>query len=90
MTDEEREAVEIERYNAMEAEYGPSRDKSLAELKEEVRRYFHYRQVLTGRYRGCTASEAMLKFNNEIRDTTSDLYLAILFFAEFIKRRADT
>jgi hypothetical protein len=51
--------------------------------------YSHYRQVLTGRYRGCTASEAMVKFDNEIRDTTSDLYLAILFFAEFIKRRAD-
>jgi hypothetical protein len=29
---------EIERYKAMEAEYGPTRDKSLAEFKEEVRR----------------------------------------------------
>jgi hypothetical protein len=43
--------------------------------------YSHYRQVLTGRYRGCTASEAMVKFDTEIRDPTSDLYLAILFFA---------
>lgn len=49
--------------------------------------YSHYRKALTGRYRGCNASEAMVKFDSEIRDTTSDLYRAILFFADFIKMK---